>query len=82
MKSKKHRGAPTAGENTPGTDTDDIYLPVCCGEFGLRQAAGFRDLWEATWSQDRRVRDEKARDTIPSRTEGNARKTEKDSSEE
>ena len=63
MKQKKHQDTPTECENTPGTDKDDIYLPVCCGEFGLRQAAGLRELWEATWSQDRRGRGESSKET-------------------
>jgi hypothetical protein len=81
MKSKKHRDAQKTHEGTPETDTDDIYLPVCCGEFGVRQAAGFRDLWEATWSQDRRGRDETSEEKTPVDSNDCARDTEEESPE-
>ena len=80
MKSKKGRDVPEACGNAPGTD-DDIYLPVCCGEFGLRQAADLRELWEATWSQDRRGRDTHARDIMQPSSNGHAPEREEDSTE-
>ena len=71
MKSKKGRDVPEACGNAPGTD-DDTYLPVCCGEFGLRQAADLRELWEATWSQDRRGRGETSAETTQAVPTGHA----------
>jgi len=65
MKQKKQRDAEKTFCETSGTDTDDVYLPVCCGEFGLEQAAGLRALWEATWSQDRRGRGETSEEMTP-----------------
>ena len=69
MTSTKPKDPPRACDDAPGTDTDDVYLPVCCGEFGVRQAARFRGLWETTWSQDRRQHDKKAKSVTPSSPE-------------
>ena len=66
MTSTKPKVSIRPRDNAPGADPDDLYLPVCCGEFGVRQAAGFRDLWETTWSQDRRQYGEKAKSVTPS----------------
>jgi hypothetical protein len=80
MVSKKHRDTHHASGHSPETDTDDIYLPVCCGEFGLRQAADLRDLWEATWSQDRRGRRNETK-ASPSESEKRPRDTVNDYSD-
>ncbi|MBN1883399.1 MAG: hypothetical protein JW885_14625 [Deltaproteobacteria bacterium] len=77
---KKH--TPKEYGNVSGTDTDDVYLPVCCGEFGLRQAASFRELWEATWSQDRRGRVENVKESSSPRSGDHDRDTEEESSKE
>jgi hypothetical protein len=68
MTTKKQADDITAQGDAPETDADDIYLPVCCGEFGVRQAARFRDLWETTWSHDRRGRDETSKEEMPTVT--------------
>lgn len=81
MKLKKHPDSLKTDVKTPETDADDIYLPVCCGEFGVKQAAGFRDLWEATWSQDRRVRGETSEGGTPADSTGRTWNTEEGSSE-
>lgn len=81
MKSKKHQDDPKNHNNTPEADEDDISLPVCCGEFGLKQAAGFRDLWEATWSQDRRGRGVTSEGRTSVDSNGLTRDTEEGSSE-
>jgi len=78
MTAKKHKKTRQVLLDAPETDFDDIYLPVCCGEFGLRQAADLRDLWEATWSQDRRGREETAQRASPFESEERSPKTTKD----
>ena len=83
MKSKKIRYTSTPSGKTPATGPeDDLYLPVCCGEFGVQQAAGLRELWEATWSQDRRGDIEKTGNASPAppaqpETEGRIHQTKK-----
>ncbi len=52
---EKERQEERSGKVRGLPEPPDIVIPVCLGEFGVRQAQAIRKLWERTWSQDARA---------------------------
>jgi hypothetical protein len=53
---KEKKGWPEQPVETSGPpEASDIVIPVCLGEFDVKQVRSIRRLWELTWSQDARA---------------------------